>query len=40
MTDPRIVANYMLDAAAGRGVQITNLALQKLLIFCSCNFVD
>lgn len=33
MTDPRIVANYMLDAAAERGIQLTNLALQKLLFF-------
>lgn len=33
MIDPRIVANYMLDAAAERGILLTNLSLQKLLFF-------
>jgi uncharacterized phage-associated protein len=33
MTDARIVANYMLDAAASRDIELTNLALQKLLFF-------
>jgi uncharacterized phage-associated protein len=33
MNDPRVVANYMLDVAAGRGIAVTNLALQKLLFF-------
>lgn len=33
MIDPRIVANYMLDVAAKRNIQVTNLALQKLLFF-------
>ncbi len=33
MNDPRIVANYMLDVAASRGITVTNLALQKLLFF-------
>lgn len=33
MEDPRIVANYMLDVAAQRGVSLTNLKLQKLLFF-------
>jgi len=31
--DPRAVANLMLDEASGRGIKITNLALQKLLYF-------
>jgi uncharacterized phage-associated protein len=33
MRDPRIVANYMLEAAANRGLCLTNLSLQKLLFF-------
>lgn len=33
MTDPRIIANYMLDVAAQRGIAMTNLKLQKLLFF-------
>lgn len=33
MLDPRIVANYMLDVAAAKGISVTNLALQKLLFF-------
>jgi uncharacterized phage-associated protein len=33
MNDPRIVANYLLDVAAERGIPVTNLALQKLLFF-------
>jgi uncharacterized phage-associated protein len=33
MNDPRIVANYMLDVAAAKGIPVTNLALQKLLFF-------
>ena len=33
MDDPRVIANYMLDVAKGRGVALTNLALQKLLFF-------
>lgn len=33
MHDPRVVANYMLDFAAAKGVGLTNLALQKLLFF-------
>lgn len=33
MNDPRIVANYLLDVAAKKGIPITNLALQKLLYF-------
>lgn len=33
MNDPRIVANYMLDVAAQKGVGLSNLALQKLLFF-------
>src|SRR6516164_1590141 len=33
MNDPRVVANYMLDVAANRGIAVTNLALQKLLFF-------
>lgn len=33
MADPRIVANYLLDVAADRGVAMTNLKLQKLLFF-------
>jgi uncharacterized phage-associated protein len=33
MNDPRIIANYMLDVAANKGVSLTNLALQKLLFF-------
>jgi uncharacterized phage-associated protein len=33
MNDPRIVANYILDVAATRGIPVSNLALQKLLFF-------
>jgi uncharacterized phage-associated protein len=33
MTDPRIVANYLLDVAAEKGIAMTNLKLQKLLFF-------
>lgn len=33
MNDPRVVANYLLDVAAGRHIAVTNLALQKLLFF-------
>jgi uncharacterized phage-associated protein len=33
MNDPRVVANYILDVASERGIQVTNLALQKLLFF-------
>jgi uncharacterized phage-associated protein len=33
MEDPRVVANYILDIAAQRGVTMTNLKLQKLLFF-------
>jgi uncharacterized phage-associated protein len=33
MEDSRVVANYMLDVAARRGVPMTNLKLQKLLFF-------
>lgn len=33
MQDPRVIANYMLDYAADRGISLTNLALQKLLFF-------
>jgi uncharacterized phage-associated protein len=33
MTDARIVANYMLDVAAAKGIAVTNLALQKLIFF-------
>jgi uncharacterized phage-associated protein len=33
MEDPRIVANYLLDVAARKGVAMTNLKLQKLLFF-------
>ncbi len=33
MTDPRVVANYMLDVATKKGVALSNLALQKLLFF-------
>jgi uncharacterized phage-associated protein len=33
MHDARIIANYMLDAAARRAAPLTNLALQKLLFF-------
>jgi len=33
MNDPRVIANYMLDVARGRGISLTNLALQKLLFF-------
>ena len=31
--DPRAIANLMLDEAQGRGIKISNLALQKLLYF-------
>ena len=33
MYDARDVANFMLNSAEGRGLEITNLALQKLLYF-------
>jgi uncharacterized phage-associated protein len=33
MEDPRVVANYMLEVAARRGIAMTNLKLQKLLFF-------
>jgi uncharacterized phage-associated protein len=33
MNDARVIANYMLDVAQGRGISLTNLALQKLLFF-------
>jgi uncharacterized phage-associated protein len=33
MEDPRVVANYLLDVAAQKGVAMTNLKLQKLLFF-------
>jgi len=33
MTDPRVIANYLLDVAAGKGIAMTNLKLQKLLFF-------
>src|SRR5689334_22090572 len=31
--DPRIVANFVLDVADSRGLQITNMALNKILYF-------
>jgi uncharacterized phage-associated protein len=33
MNDSRVVANYLLEVAARRGIPVTNLALQKLLFF-------
>lgn len=33
MNDPRAIANYMLDAASSRSIELTNLSLQKLLFF-------
>lgn len=33
MTDPRAVANLLLDEADGRSIRVTNLSLQKLLYF-------
>lgn len=32
--DPRSVANFLLDEATSQGMQITNLALNKILYFC------
>lgn len=37
--DPRSVANLLLDLAAGQGIPITNLALQKLLYFAHGHFL-
>jgi uncharacterized phage-associated protein len=31
--DPRALANYVLDATAGRGFGVTNMALNKILYF-------
>lgn len=33
MTDPRIIANFVLDRADDRGREITNLDLQKIIYF-------
>ncbi|EPZ76727.1 hypothetical protein M798_03280 [Brucella melitensis ADMAS-G1] len=36
--DPRAIANLMLDEADRSGIQVTNLALQKLLYFAHSIF--
>ncbi len=37
--DPRAVANLLLDLAAQDGLEVSNLALQKLLYFAHGNFL-
>jgi len=32
--DPRSIANFLLDEAQAQGLEITNLALNKILYFC------